>query len=1394
VNALKNPFVGLRPFETDDSLLFFGRDGQIEELLERLHQTRFVAVVGSSGCGKSSLVRAGLIPALEAGFLVRDRDAWIVAKMKPGDRPIHNLASALSPVSDALPSPTTPVGSEDSAASAPRCSPAEMAGAIERCGAGAVLNQLGPLLKNSNQNVLLLVDQFEELFRFGICSGDDANREEAAGFVGVLLDLARQRELPFYVVLTMRSDFLGSCDAFRGLPEAMNQSLYLVPRLTRGQRQEAIEGPIRVMGSSIAPRLLDRLLNEPLVIVDQDQLDRESDQLPVLQHAMMRTWEQHQSDDSAGRAVDIKHYELAGTLGGALEQDADAALEGGDVPLTRCLFQALTDTDAANRQIRRPARLSELQAITGVPRDRILTELNRFRAQGRCFLVWPNQEVDPTIDICHESLIRRWSKLREWAREEAASAEQYKRLAHAAERHAQETEALWVNPQLQLAIAWRQCQVPNAAWSERHLRGTNFEHAIQFLADSEAAAVAREEKEEEQRRKEADQEKELLNSKWRAKRNLLLAGGTVVVAALVFANFQIREGWNRELTLHQNRLLTQNLLARQSQEVRDVSPQQSVLLAVESFNTKTPAKAGVNALLAALSNVGGRGLGGHTTEIRAMALSRSGRWLITASIDGAVRRWDLSNLEGDQKSTIMPHFDPQEVSSPLPGVKALTIAPDESVVAVGLDDGHIVIASIGDVRSPTHVTLAGHQSPLSALAVSEDGHWLISGNEDGEVRRWDLRRLGEMSAHSLVTQHSEGIAFIKIDRDNRWLLTGSRDREIRLRSLAGENETSWRLWGVSTAEIAGTTPYLIAGGVDGSVKLWTLGDRGLALDAAPVAELRSNGAESICGNSGANPSDAAVTSLALSRPEQQEFIAIGNSRGDVCVWSLHGPDAARSNVKGVAGEGTYTQQLRFSPDGRWLAIVRPNEPVRLVKNPWDIQAAEPIALRGHDNSVLDVAFTPDSRHLISGSLDGTARLWDLAAPDPASDSIVHRGVGNNLATIALSASGRWLFAGHATGAGELWDLARRGGPWPTRAADGDPVIAAEVSRNERWLVTRTASSVAELWALRDQGAATRLLRELSVTGFDISACGQWLIAASRDGVKAWQLGETGIVDTKPIIGQTPGQPIASLAAGKRVFAAASIQGPVRLWRWDGSAFNEVELRAHVDRPIAITISRADRWLAVAEEYREGVYQKQYRIRLWDLEQPAAPARVLESPATLVAIDVSRDQRWLVAGGSDGAVRVFDLNSRAPLPTHTWSGNKGSILAVVASPDSRQVATGGGNGEIRLWDLEDRRGEPVILPGPGREGGIASVVFLEGGRLTAASVTGTVRRWRTGPEGLLDVARVAAGRNLSGQEWEKYFQTGTPCRPTFTDLPDRCADQSRSESPALVQAMDRWAQK
>jgi energy-coupling factor transporter ATP-binding protein EcfA2 len=251
-----NPFVGLRPFRSDEGLLFFGRRQQATELLKELYRTHFLAVIGSSGCGKSSLIQAGMIPRLTAGFLVEDRDLWMVKVLTPGDAPRARLAAEFG-ISENV---------------------------VREQGAPAVVARLAQQPDAGSRNCLLLVDQFEEIFSL---ADSASSRDEAADFVGILLALAAQRHLPVFVVLTMRSDFLGDCDVFHGLPEAINRSHYLVPRLTRSHRQEAIEEPVRLFGQTTTPQLVDRVVND---------LGDDQDQLPVMQHALLRTWERWQSD------------------------------------------------------------------------------------------------------------------------------------------------------------------------------------------------------------------------------------------------------------------------------------------------------------------------------------------------------------------------------------------------------------------------------------------------------------------------------------------------------------------------------------------------------------------------------------------------------------------------------------------------------------------------------------------------------------------------------------------------------------------------------------------------------------------------------------------------------------------------------------------------------------------------------------------------------------------------------------------------------------------------------------------------------------------------------------------------------------------------------------------
>ena len=497
----ENPFVGLRPFRSDEGLLFFGRREQTLELLHQLQQSRFLSIVGSSGCGKSSLIRAGLIPKLQAGFLVEHRDQWRVATAKPGDAPIDNLAHALVEA--------FPEGSDT----------ATLADGMRMSCTQALTEFLTERLKDSDTNLLLLIDQFEELFTFGrygekeITETEDTRdkdvqllqklererrREEAADYVSIMLGLA-QTDLPVYVVMTMRSDFLGDCDVFYGLPEAMNSSQYLVPRLIRSQRQEAIENPILLYGKTISQRLLDRVLNDA---------GEEADQLPVMQHAMMRTWDfWHATNDPT---LDLKHYEAAGTMKQALSNDAEEALSGmsdEDVNLTKRLFQTLTDNDPRGRRIRRPTHLMEIEEITGASPAKLLEIISHFISHGRSFLHLSQNAADPLVDISHESLIRQWARLRDWVTEESRYKDLYLRLVGMANRYykPEPEDELLRGPALQFALDWKEKRKPNQAWANRYHPA--LAQTLRFLDESKARRDQDIAEAEQRRNKEVEREK-----------------------------------------------------------------------------------------------------------------------------------------------------------------------------------------------------------------------------------------------------------------------------------------------------------------------------------------------------------------------------------------------------------------------------------------------------------------------------------------------------------------------------------------------------------------------------------------------------------------------------------------------------------------------------------------------------------------------------------------------------------------------------------------------------------------------------------------------------------------------------------------------------------------------
>ena len=474
--AVDRPFPGLRPFEPHQSLLFFGREQHTEELLRRLAANRFLAVVGTSGSGKSSLVRAGLLPALYRGHLVGSTTHWRIAVMKPGDAPIENLATALAE-KDAL-------------------GPGDRLETLRSSSLGLVQAVRDAKLA-PGESLLIVADQFEELFRYS--NKDD----DASLFVSLLLQAADRFDAPIYVVLTMRSDFLGDCSQFTGLPEALSRSQYLIPRLTREQRQQAIERPLQLAGVKYAPSFVQQLLNDSAD--DSSAIGHGTgqgtahgtlarsgrpDPLPVLQHALMKTFEDWKRKGRTG-PLELEYYQTIGGIENALHLHAESIylhkLDAAQQAWAQKIFCCLTTTESG-RQIRRPTKLADLYAIIGAATEAQQREvdatLKPFLNPDDSLLLASKQNV---IDIPHESLIWKWDRLQKWVVAEADNAMWYVDLANDVCGWSNGTTGLWRDPDLSRALMFARTHGWNAAWATQYTPpGTHsFADAQDFLNRSQ---------------------------------------------------------------------------------------------------------------------------------------------------------------------------------------------------------------------------------------------------------------------------------------------------------------------------------------------------------------------------------------------------------------------------------------------------------------------------------------------------------------------------------------------------------------------------------------------------------------------------------------------------------------------------------------------------------------------------------------------------------------------------------------------------------------------------------------------------------------------------------------------------------------------------------------------
>lgn len=1314
INHAANPFPGLRPFESSETHLFFGRDGQSEELLRRLKRTRFLAVVGTSGSGKSSLVRAGLLPALQGGLMASAGSDWRIAILRPGGDPIGNLARGLA-------SPTV-LGSHDDKGDDIQAVMAETTLRRSSLGLVELVNRARTKLDDSGQplfpdyeNLLVVVDQFEELFRFKQLIEEENSKEDAAAFVKLLLEAVGQEgEKKIYVVLTMRSDFLGDCSQFFELPEAINNGQYLIPRMTRDERREAISGPVAVGQGAISEPLVNQLLND---------VGDNPDQLPILQHALMRTWE-HWLSHRNGNPIDIPDYHAIGGMAEALSRHADEAyaeLDDAQKLIAEKLFKGLTEKGTDNREIRRPMEVQEICELTGANEAAVIAVIEVFRSEGRSFLMPPPTDAltgvpvhlnrESLIDISHESLIRNWERLKVWVDEESRSARIYRRLAETAVLHKEGGAGLWRDPDLGVALTWRDQTNPNPVWAKRY--HPEFPLAMSFLDASVAARDAQLVAEEARRRKEIKRTRVTAVVFVLASLVSLALGGYAVAQSRIATRAQ-KNAFDLKLKAGE---LTE--LARQKQDEADKANAQAMKLleAAKIANerasnlkkiadkSKTEAEKQATIVIA------------KTAEARKQQLLADEREKLAASRELAAT--SSSQLFSDTQASLASAIKAEETANTAEAERALRQALLEPRVQAVIDD---------------------YQGEATSGVFSPDGK-LIATVTGGDPHQERVVRVTEVSSGQVKAQMSLATSDAA---------TFSPDGETILLD-GGEVLLLWR-WRdqappvkVPITKVPGRHGRGATFSPDGKSVLVTNGD---VVQVWEVGEGRTPKLLLSLGGSVINPGSRSGHNVAPFSSSDSRFIvaASDSQTANAVDQPSHIWEVSTRRPLPELQDGGYVVSAHFSADGKFMLGVSETGSRQRTMRLWDLSTGHHFAIPESNLGDTPLAVSPDGKRFISNGGDySRPQMWKVPEVADGPDAVVKPlwNFAGHLAGVTraeFSPDGRFVLTGSNDMTARLWD-ANTGKLVSILRGHTGALQGMAFSRDGEFMLTTGGDHKTRLWGtsmgqgLNERVDPPKITDTLLITQSDD-------VAAARDpqaGEKIYSLDGKYALTVKndymlEVSEAASGRPLAlrrvHKARGNGVafsgdgtfIITKSSDSTVEVWEWRSNRppFQLI----HNGGPVELAVLSPDRrHVATVSSSDHGP------VQIWDLPPPGKPEILKESremfspnyPQAYATRDVafSLDGRLLVTASSsenpglptDTEARVWNLKT-GDLEVPPLQGHFAPVVSVAFSPDSKFVLTGSEDGTARLWEAQTGK---VVTTLFGNKSSVWRVAFSGGGK-------------------------------------------------------------------------------
>ena len=1196
------PYLGLVPFEERDASVYYGRGELAEQLVQRLAErldgTGILLVAGESGVGKSSLLRAGLMPRLAAGALGPGSERWPRRVIRPAASPLQELAAQLADIAGA-----DPVSVYRSLSAAPDESPmlVELAVRTATGRSRATRSRTsGDAAAAAPPRLVLIIDQFEELF---IAGGDtDAARAEREAFIAGLhaaatVPVGPRKLPPALVVAAVRADFLGRLIAYPPLKAALDAGPFTVGPMSEAELRLAVTGPAAEAGLAVEPALVEAVTAE---LREGAGGGLGGGVLPLMSQAMAATWELRD-----GSELTLRAYRRAGGVADAVQQGAQAAydaLTSRQKNAARQVFTQLTAITADGQFARRRCSRAELRSAGEQPAD-IDAVIDVFSARRLLIL------GQDSVEIAHDVLLQAWKQLRDWLGDDQVDRALYSQVvadAQTWDSNGRDTSYLY-RPGRLVTIDAAAARWQNAPTRYPPLPATS----KAFLGAAHNAA-----RRSDRRRRTGFTVLALLTVLAVAASGVALVQRAAAIRQRDQAIYSQVVADALQLGSSDTPLAAQlNVAAYRIQPTQDLA---SRLLNTE--NTPLPAA------LAA-----GAGF------VNSVAFSRDGRTLASGNADGMVRLWDVTGLAR-----------PRPLSQPLPSgpaygsvgsspaaVDSVAFSPDGRTLASGNDGGTLQLWDVAHPARPRPLSQlpAGFPAAVASVAFSPDGRRLASGNADGTVRLWDVtgpaspRPLGQ----ALTGVGTVSVASVAFSPDGRTLASGNADGTVRLWDVTGPaspRPLGPILTGSTVPAPAGTVAFspdgrtLASGNADGTVRLWDVTDPARPRPLGPIL------------TGGTIP----VASVAFS--PDGHTLATGSLDGTIWLWNVTDPASPSPLGQRLTGGTSAVDSMAFSPDGLTLASGSFDGTIRLWSLPQTIMTGSPAA-------VASVAFSRDARTLASGNADGTVRLWnvtDPARPRPLGQALTSTS-GASVGSVAFSPDGRTLASGSADGIW-LWDVADSTRPRPLGqppAGSTVPVGSVAFSPDGRTLASAGGGTV-RLWDVADPARPRPLSQPLvgvAVGSVAFSPDGRTLASGSPGGIWLWDVADPA--RPRPL-GLTGNVSVSSLAFSPdgHTLASGDYAGRVQLWDLaDPSRLRPLGHPLTGGSAGVGSVAFSPDGHTLASSSLDGT------IRRWDVADPARP-RPLGQPLTgstvaVASVAFSPDGHTLASGSDDGTIRLWNLD-------------------------------------------------------------------------------------------------------------------------------------------------------